>query len=338
MAQDDGINADLRASQKPSITVTRRHDRSFRMLLMHTFVRPFKHQIVKLPKKVFPAGSPQIQCHEKAAKTIECKERRVDDIYLYDLSSKQERRREKRPIKRMYYFCGGGWRSPPSSEHWALLAEMTNNLPDIAITLVSYPLAPNSPAPTTFPQLMKLYRTVMQDAEAAGEEVILAGDSAGGNIVLCLTVNALAEDVESGNELPCPKAIFAMSPSTDLRRANPDIKQVEKKDPLLRASFVVDTAKSWRGDWDPCDVRVSPLYADVTPLAKRGVKVHGITGRNDVLGPDAILFREKLNQAWVYGEWLDWDKQMHCFPLAFTFHFPESREGKDWTLDVLKRT
>lgn len=337
MAQRDDNGAGLDSSQKPSIIITRRHGRSIRMLLMQKFVKPFNSLLVKPPKKVFPAGSPRIECHKKAAKTIECSEREVEGIYLYDLTPK-DRRDEKRKNKRLYYFCGGGWRAPASSEHWALLAELTKELPDIAITLVSYPLAPNSPAPIAFPQLMKLYRAVMKAAQEADEEVILGGDSAGGNIVFCMILAALAEDVENGTELPCPKTIFAMSPSTDLTRGNPDMDKIQKKDPLLRKSFVVDTAKGWSADWDARDTRVSPLYADVSLLAKRGITVHGLTGGYDILGPDALLFREKLSEASVRGEWLAWDKQMHCFPLAFTFKFRECIAGKDWILDVLRRS
>jgi len=329
-------------SQMPSIKITKRVDRSFLMMLMHTVMRPFKGKLVHAPKEFMPAGSPQLELPKKASRKIESRERQVEGIYVYDLSAKESAppasvRQEKR-LKRIYYFAGGGWQSPPSSEHWALFAELVPKLPDTAFTLVSYPLAPNSPAPHAFPQLMNFYRKVMEDAQLSGEDVILVGDSAGGNIVLCLVVNALLEDQENNVERPCPAAILAMCPSTDMRRANPDMREVVKRDPLLNIPFVNHTAQVWCGDWDPTDTRVSPLYADVTPLAKRGVKVHGITGRYDILSCDALLFREKCNQAWVSGEWLDWDKQMHCWPLAFSFKLRESIEAKDWILDLLKRS
>ena len=91
---------------------------------------------------------------------------------------------------------------------------------------------------------------------------------------------------------------------------------IEKHDPLFRIPDIKETARKWRADWDATDARVSPLMADVSLLARRGVKVHGVVGRYDILSCDAILFREKCEQAGVEGQWLDWDKQMHCFPLA----------------------
>lgn len=328
-------NPQLEPRQKPSITVTKRTDRSILMLILQKILRPIGHRLIKPPKKPYPAGSPQLDPHKKAKKRCDIEERTVEDIYLYDLRVKGAAQSEGKPVKRIYYFSGGGWQAPASSEHWTFVAELAHRLSDTAITLVSYPLAPNSPAPVAFPMLMRLYRTLMQQSHESNEKVILAGDSAGGNVVLALIANALLED--GLNPSPSPTAILAISPSTDLRRGNADMPAIEKKDPILRIPFVNQTAAAWRGEFEPCDVRVSPLYADVTPLAKRGVKVHGVTGRYDILSPDGILFREKLNQACVEGEWLDWDKQMHVFPLAFSYKLRESVEAVDWMMDVLKR-
>ncbi|KAK3115447.1 hypothetical protein LTR53_005199 [Teratosphaeriaceae sp. CCFEE 6253] len=131
---------------------------------------------------------------------------------------------------------------------------MANRLQDTIVTVVSYPLAPHSPAPVAIPQLMTW--------------------------------------------------------------SKPDIRTVAKHDPILRIPFINGTAKKWRGEWDATDLRISPLYADFTPLARQGIKVHGVVGGYNILGPDANLFREKCNAAGVHGEWLEWDKQMHVFPLT----------------------
>jgi acetyl esterase/lipase len=274
------------------------------------------------------------------SKRCDVTERKVNDIHIYDITQKRSSSSSSpvsepplRPRKRVYYFAGGGWQSPPTNEHWKIIGEIVTQLPDTVVSLTSYPLAPNSAAPVAFPQLMNLYSTILKEAEVAQEDVIFAGDSAGGNIILALTLHALHEDPDCR----VPKALIAIAPSTDLGRGNPDIQALEKHDPLLRIPFIVDTAKSWRGEWDAKDVRVSPLFADVTALAKRGVKVHGVTGGYDILSPDGILFRNKCSDAGVVGEWLHWDKQMHCFFLAFPYRLRESVEAVEWIVDVLRR-
>lgn len=71
-------------------------------------------------------------------------------------------------------------------------------------------------------------------------------------------------------------------------------------------------------------------------LAARGVQLHGVTGGFDILTPDGLLLRGRLEEAGVRGKWLHWEKQMHVFPLAFRWGLKESREGKNWVLDVLR--
>jgi acetyl esterase/lipase len=284
--------------------------------------------------KVFPAGSPQLEPPSKARKKVDITERKVEGIYLYDIRAKSPSRAEqKQPTKRLYYFAGGGWQAPASSQHWSLVTELALRLPNILITLVSYPLAPNTPAPVAFPLLTTLYDTLLLEAQTANEEVILMGDSAGGNIVLSLVVNSLLTNPSAR----CPKAIIAISPSTDLRRSNPEMKEIEKNDPLLRMPFVVASANAWRGAWDASDARVSPLLADLTPLARRDVQVHGVTGTYDILSPDAALFREACSSKGVRGEWLQWERQTHCFPLMFAYGLREAREAVDWMVDLLGR-
>lgn len=329
-------NSSLEPAQKPTIQVTKRTNRSLYMFVLQHLIKPFNARLVT-PKKEFPAGSPRLEVPKKARKHCAVQERQVEDIYIYDLSASQttpKSAQDDRRKKRIYYFAGGGWQMPASPQHWTLCAEITKRIPDSVVSIVSYPLAPNSPAPVAIPQLIKLYHTLLHAAEDANETVIFVGDSAGGNIILCLPLVALAEDPNAR----CPTALLAISPSTDLRRSNPDIKVIEKHDPLLTLPFVQKSATKWRGSWDAIDPRVSPLFADVTPLARRGVRVNGVVGRYDVLGPDAVLMREKCNQAGVHGEWLDWEKQIHCFPLMWAYKLPEGVAAKEWMLDVLRRS
>jgi acetyl esterase/lipase len=217
-------------------------------------------------------------------------------------------------------------------------------MPETVISIVSYPLAPRNAAPVTFPWLLKLYRHLVQEAEEEGVRLIFAGDSSGGNIVLGLVLEALREDEqtkasfeEQDKHIPHPVAVMAISPSTDLTRSNPEIEKIAPLDPILTPDFVKTTAKAWKGDWDATDSRISPINADVSLLAKRGIHVHGVTGGFDILAPDAIVFRNLLEKERVSGEWLEWEKQMHCFVLTWPYGLREGREGVGWIVDVLKK-
>ncbi|KAF2800379.1 esterase/lipase [Melanomma pulvis-pyrius CBS 109.77] len=324
-----------------SITITHRTKRSLYTHFIHVLIHPFRNHMGR-PTKQHPAGSINLKPHKIILRTCTVSERTVCDIHVYDILPKRTSTKEVR--RRIYYFCGGGWQSEPSGQHWQLCAKLASQMPDTAISVVSYPLAPKNAAPTSFPKLLTLYRTLLQAADEAGDKVILAGDSSGGNIVLCLVLEALREDEKAAHlsdeerkRIPHPTAIMAICPSTDLTRSNPDIEKLKDVDPILTPPFIKETARAWQGDWDSADRRISPINADISLLAKHGIRVHGVTGGYDILGPDGIVFRDKCADNHVTGEWLQWEKQMHCFILTWPYGVPEGREGVGWIIDVLKK-
>ncbi|KAK8203593.1 hypothetical protein M8818_005243 [Zalaria obscura] len=332
-----------------SLQTTHLTTRSLRTTLLQTLVKPFRPRLVK-SKREYPAGSPRLQRADY--KTIEkhctVTERQTEGIWLYDITSRSSDKakargrgrarspRKDRVKRRLYYFCGGGWSMPPSGQHWKLCAELALRT-DAVVTIVSYPLAPHSAAPVALPQLMRWYRAAMRGSEEEGQAVTLAGDSSGGNIALALVLRALREDEEEGRSKPGPGNVLAISPAVDLLTHDAAVAAADKLDPVLTLDLIDENARRWVGGGDAGDPAVSPVYADVGLLAKRGVELYGITGSYDVLTPDALRFRDRCQEAGVQGEWLHWEKQMHCFPLAWIYRLPESVRGKDWILDVLRR-
>lgn len=172
--------------------------------------------------------------------------------------------------------------------------------------------------------------------------MIWMGDSSGGNIILCLIMESLRleESVQDGEKtrIPRPVSVMAISPSTDLTRSNPAINSVAPHDPLMTPSIIKATAAAWLGEEiSATDPIVSPVYGDFNLLARSGIKIHGVTAGYDVLSPDGVLYREKLDVHGVQGEWLHWERQMHCFVLTAKYGLKEAREGIDWIVDVLTR-
>lgn len=324
-----------------SIVVTDRQDRSQFMSIVQFIVRRFRSQLNSSHPK-HEDGS--IVLDPPQSKLLGCtlSKRTVCDVHLYDLTSSEKL--PEKGKKRIYYFAGGSWQKAPSGQHWALCARMAVDMSDTIVTMVSPPMAPNNPAPSSVPWLMRLYRALLSEAQEAGDRVILAGDSSGANIILCLTLEALKEDAEKGMDIssaatsnPHPVCLMVISPSTDLTRNNPDIEKIAHQDPLLTPAVIKQTAKAWVGDWDPADRKVSPINADISLLAKRGIKVHGMTSGCDVLAPDGVVFRNRLSEYNVQGEWLHWEKQMHCFVLTLSYKLREGVEAAKWIIDLLKK-
>ncbi|KAH0368834.1 alpha/beta-hydrolase, partial [Aureobasidium melanogenum] len=332
-------------SQHPStMEVSTRSDKSTPISLLQTLIKPFRPSLIK-PKKEFPAGSPYLDVHKTAKKRCNVTERQVEGIWLYDMkpktpsSPKEGSMAKKRNI---IYFAGGGWQMPPSPEHWKLCAELCHRIPDSIVTIVSYPLAPNSPAKDSLPMLEKLYPYLFPVTEAEKEttEVIFAGDSAGGNLVLGLMVKVLS----STPSAPVPRKLVLVSPAVDLRKqpvaSSPYEKELvaaDKKDPLLGIKFTNGTAENWSRGADAEAPWISPVLADVSVFRERGVAIYGISAGADVLAPPARCFAELCKEQGVAGRWLHWEGLMHCFVLAWCYGIiKEAKEGLDWMIEVME--
>jgi acetyl esterase/lipase len=321
----------------PSIKVTSYDDLSVLYKVLRTVIRPFRPRLVK-PGKPLPLGSPKLSPpHAKCATS----ERQVEGIFLHDFlptsPSPSSSLQNRSGRHHLFYFAGGGFQSPPSSDHWKFCAELAVQLNDLYdVTVVSYPLAPNSPAPQSLPALRNWLRTTVSDAASNDCSVTLMGDSSGGTIALSLGIWC-ASNISEHTLRSTLKNIFVISPATDLRNENAAIVEADKHDPVLSIRLTSELGKTWAGSMPLDHQEVSPIFSDLNLCRLADVKVHGVVGTHDVLAPDALKFRDACNQAGVVGEWLEWRGQMHCFPLAFAYGLKEGKQGKDWILDVLRR-
>jgi hypothetical protein len=49
-----------------------------------------------------------------------------------------------------------------------------------------------------------------------------------------------------------------------------------------------------------------------------------------------FVFRKRLEECGVKGDWLEWEKQLRCFPSMFPYHVREAIDAKDLTIDIPK--
>ncbi|KAF9774573.1 hypothetical protein IL306_007405 [Fusarium sp. DS 682] len=319
------------SSDDQEFHVDERSGRSWPTKLLHNVIQPIKPKLVEIGK-VSSADPTRCKPSRGARKRCDVQENKVEGIWTYDMTPKSANEGNKY-ARRILYFAGGGWQAPPS--------------------------APKDPVQDAFPAICKTYNVLLKQSSKLGERVIVAGDSSGGNIALCVVTWTMRDqDVQT---VKPPSAILAITATTDLSHNHPDIKEVDKVDPILSESSIEDTASKWapghsnvdqqhqngtdtpktdrneKLDWSVNDPRVSPIRADLGVCIRNNVKIHGITASHDVLGPEAVEFRERCRKEGADGEWLSWGNQMHCFPLAYKYGLKESKEGLKWIIDVLKK-
>ncbi|KPM39545.1 hypothetical protein AK830_g7002 [Neonectria ditissima] len=327
--------------------------------LLQATLRPFKPLLVTPAKK--QPKTTRLRVPKQTQKQCIVNERQVQGLWVYDLQNRlsvqSQDTANQQNVTRILYFAGGGWQAPPSSHHWAFCTELVKRLHRTIVTVISCPLAPANPASVAFPQIERAYGALSTESSNADEKLVVAGDSSGGNIALCLVIWTLMKGARKSTKPPV--AIVAISPTTDLSHRLNEIEAVEKLDPIMTRSLIESTARVWSPgvkspetadaalselngrayqlDWSFDDPRVSPIKADLSVLVQHRVKVLGVIGTHDVLAPEAIDFLQTCKDEGVGGEWLLWKSQMHCFPLAFRYGLQESKEAVKWIIEAVEK-
>jgi monoterpene epsilon-lactone hydrolase len=173
----------------------------------------------------------------------------------------------------LLYLHGGGFvfgLTPPHLQMGAYLAQMMG----LRVLMVDYRLAPRHPFPAALDDCATAYRWLLKQGVAAQNSVI-AGDSAGGNLVLTLLMKLR----DSGD--PLPAAAACLSPVTDLtqNRADQGI-----KDPLLPPKAMRLYTTAYVGEHDPHDPLISPVFGQWRGLPP--LLVHA--GEDEILRADAV--------------------------------------------------
>ncbi|MBP5411475.1 MAG: alpha/beta hydrolase [Lachnospiraceae bacterium] len=150
----------------------------------------------------------------------------------------------------------------------------------------AYRLAPEHPYPAAAEDADIAWNYLTENVVPA-DHVILAGDSAGGNMALCLTQRLIAQGK------PVPRLLLLFSPWTDMTGTAEAYETNRDIDPILSKEFVMNSARAYMGDGDPTDAAFSPLFGSFENFPP----VYIMAGRNGILLDDSIKLKERIDQA-----------------------------------------
>lgn len=181
-----------------------------------------------------------------------------------------------RPGSVMLYSHGGGYALGSARGYRSLAANLAHASGTIAV-VPHYRLAPEHPGPAALDDIIAVYRALTEDEHARlgnseraslgnglprAEEVIIAGDSAGGGLTL-----ALAQTIRD-NDLVRPIAVALICPWLDLSLDAAGARPAGR-DPLITAELATKWCVPYIGELASDDPRVSPLHGgpeDLPPI------------------------------------------------------------------------
>lgn len=180
--------------------------------------------------------------------------------------------------------CHGGGYSTGSSLYARTLTSKLAASTNMDVFCFDYRLAPENPYPAAVQDAMKAWNYLMLLGYGA-RDVIVTGDSAGGNLALTLLFKLKQE----GRLLP--RGMVLMSPWTDLTSSGKSFESKAEVDPVLNRPYIDRMVEAYAAGQNLKDPMISPLFGDFEGFPP----VYIQAGENEILLSDS----QRLRQAFV---------------------------------------
>lgn len=189
---------------------------------------------------------------------------------------------EKKHI--ILYSHGGGYTSGALGYARILGAKLAL-YSGIEVLSYEYRLAPEHPYPAAFEDILQVWDFLMLQGYGA-DDVIVAGDSAGGNLTLELMLQLKAQE----RKRPCAAVLF--SPWTDMTATADSYQSQKEEDPILTYDYIITVRNAYAPapDTDFSDYKYSPLFGDLSDFPPTLIQV----GEKEILYDDSKRLYDKL--------------------------------------------
>lgn len=219
------------------------------------------------------------------------------------------------PNKILLYLHGGAFIAGSIATHRELVSRISRAA-GVPVLIIDYRLAPEHPFPAALEDAINSYKWILFEKKFSPNDIIIGGDSAGGNLTLSVLLKA------KNVGLPLPKAALCISPVTDLLGTGKSIDSKSGVDPFLSPELGELIINAYVKDNDPKDPLISPLYGDLNGLPPMYIQV----GTSEILLDDSKRIAERLQSAGVDVELDIWEDMIHVFA-AFAAWAPEAKKG-----------
>ena len=212
------------------------------------------------------------------------------------------------------YLHGGGYVIGSVRTHRALVSHLARAAKSRVLAL-DYRLAPEFPFPAPVEDAISSYRWLLSQG-ISPEKISIAGDSAGGGLV----ISALVALKNVGE--PLPSAGICISPWVDMEATGGSYTSNAEADPSVSRSRILKMAETYMDGKNPRAPLASPIHADLSGLPPLMIQVGGI----EVLLDDSNMLKSAAEAANVSVNMEIWDHMPHVWH-HYAPILPEAREA-----------
>lgn len=185
--------------------------------------------------------------------------------------------------KYIILYCHGGGFFTGSLKYARTITAKLAMSTSFDVLSFDYRLAPEFPYPAALYDATQVWDYLMNYGYGA-RDIILIGDSAGGNLALAMTLKLKAQ------ERMLPRGILLFSPWTDMTLGGKSHETRNDSDPILDEAYLKKAIAAYAEGEELTDPYISPLFGDFTGFPPTYIQV----GSNEVLLSDSMELHRKM--------------------------------------------
>ena len=234
---------------------------------------------------------------------------------------------DRPPMKKyVILYCHGGGYMTGSYRYARTITNKLASSTSMDVLSFDYRLAPEHPYPAAIEDALKVWDYLMYQGYGA-RDIIIAGDSAGGNLALTLTL-ALKEQ---GRLLP--RGLLLFSPWTDMTHSGKSYPAKADVDPILTLEYIEEAIAAYAKDEDLENPMISPIFADFTGFPQTYIQV----GTNEILLSDSLKLDKQMLKCRVPVRLEQFEGMWHVFQMApFKAAYEAMDEAAEFIFDICR--
>ena len=209
-------------------------------------------------------------------------------------------------------YCHGGGYTSGNLGYSRPIASKLAAVTGYEVLSFEYRLAPEHPYPAAVEDAIRAWDHLMYLGYGA-RDIVVAGDSAGGNLALVLTHRLKA----MGRRLPA--ALILMSPWTDMTASGRSYQERAELDPSLTLEYIQAVRGAYAHGEDWTSPYLSPLFGDFSGFPPVLIQA----GTHEILLSDSVRLRDRLVAAGIPCRLEVWNGMWHVFQM-----FPIKRSNE----------
>jgi len=233
------------------------------------------------------------------------KEINIHDINIEDMHGEWVGVTKAHMKKYVILYCHGGGYMTGSTLYARTITTKLADSTSMDVLAFDYRLAPEHPYPAALEDAMKAWNYLMLLGYGA-RDIIVAGDSAGGNLALCLILKLKEE------QRLLPRGLILMSPWTDLTASGKSHNVKADLDPVLSTEYICSVTEGYVGNQDLKNPYISPLFGDFENFPPTYIQV----GDNEILFSDSEQLYKKMLKANVSVKFDVFKGMWHVFQMS----------------------